>query len=181
MTRMEPSGKDVRIDEIDLLLLETLVRQPSLTYKKIAKSLHMDQRTVSKRMKTLTKEGVMKQIIEVDWSKLGLGATAYIGATTAKGIGYAQKLSDLVRDEPRIVKGYETLGTNQYLVKVIDTDIYKLRDSVMRDLDFLASELTVSLATKNLKEDYGSLLRYLRETKYPRSRSRSEFILNRET
>jgi len=178
---MESSGKGVEIDEIDLLLLETLVRHPSATYKKIAQSLHLDQRTVAKRIKTLTEAGVMKQIVEVDWVKLGLGATAYIGATTAKGIGYAQKLNDLVRDEPRIVKGYETLGTNQYLVKVIDTDIYTLRDSVLRELDVFASELTVSLATKNLKEDYGALLRYLRETKYPRSRSRSELVPKRET
>jgi len=178
---MESQGEEVEIDEIDLLLLETLVRHPSMTYKKIAQTLGLDQRTVAKRIKTLTKEGVMKQIIEVEWSKLGLGATAYVGATTAKGIGYGQKLNDLVRDEPRIVKGYETLGTFQYLFKIIDTDIYRMRDSVVRDLDLLASELTTSLATKNLKEDYGSLLRYLRETKYPRSRSRSELVPRRET
>jgi len=177
---MEPSGEVVEIDEIDRLLLETLVRHPSSTYKKVSQSLRLDQRTVAKRIKTLTKKGVMKQIVEVDWAKIGLGATAYVGATTAKGIGYSQKLNDLVKDEPRIVRGYETLGTYQYLIKVIDTDIYRLRDSVLRDLDTYASELTVSLATKNLKEDYGALLRYMRETKYPRSRGRSELIPRRD-
>jgi len=178
---MGTPGEKPDVDEVDLLILETLVRQPGINYKRIAQSLHLDQRTVAKRIKELTSQGVMKQIVEIDWSKLGLGATAYVGASTAKGIGYAQKLNELIRDEPRIVKSYETLGTYQFLIKAIDTDIYMMRGSVLRDLDPLSAELTTSLATKNIKEDYGSLLRYLRETRYPRSRGRSEMVPGKAT
>jgi len=173
---MESPERGYAPDELDLLLMEALVRHPGLNYKEIAKSLHVDQRTISKHVKALTRAGVLRQIVEIDWQKLGLQATAYVGSTTARGVGYTRKLNDLISSDPRVVKAYETLGTYQYLVKVIDTDMFKLRDSVLRDLDVLASDLAPSLVTKKLKEDYGSLLRYLRESKFPRSRSRSDVL-----
>jgi len=161
-------------DELDLLLMEELVRHPELNYKEIAKSLHVDQRTISKRVRALTDAGILKHVVEIEWKKLGLQATAYVGSTTSRGKDYARQLYDLIKSDPRVVKAYETLGTYQYLVKVIDTDMFNLRDSVLRDIDVLASDLAPSLVTKSLKEDYASLLRYLRETKFPRSRSRSD-------
>jgi len=173
---MESSKARLETDELDLLLLEALVRHPGTNYKQMAELLHIDQRTVAKRIKNLTDEGVLKPIIEIDWSKLGLNALAYIGSSTARGVDYVQKLNELIRTDPRIVKGYETLGAYQYLVKVIDTDTFAMRDQVVRDLDPLAAELTTSLVTKKIKEDYGALLRYLRETRFPRSRSDSDRI-----
>lgn len=171
---MESPEKLFAADEVDLLILEELVRHPGINYKEVAKSLHLDQRTVSKRVGALTKAGVLRRIVEIEWSKLGLQATAYVGSTTARGIDYARRLYELINSDPRVVKAYETLGTYQYLLKVIDIDMFKMRDSVLRDVDVLASDLAPSLVTKKLKEDYGSLLRYLRETKFPRSRAQSD-------
>ena len=163
-------------DEFDLLLLEAIVRRPEMNYKEIADLLKVDQRTVAKRMKGLTSEGVLKPTVEIDWSKLGLHAEALVGSTTAKGIGYSQKLNDLIRTDPRIVEAYETLGSFQYFMKVIETDTYSMRDSVLRDLDMLASELATTLVTKELKHDYRALIRYLRETRFPRTRNHGEVI-----
>jgi len=61
-------------------------------------------------------------------------------------------------------------------MKVIDTDVYNMRGSILNDLDDLASDLTTSLVTKRIKQDYGSLLRYIRETKFPSSRPRSQAV-----
>ena len=160
-------------DELDLMLLEVVVQHPEMNYKEIGKSLHVDQRTVAKRIRTMIREGVIKQTVEIDWSKLGLQAQAYVGSTTARGIDYAHKLYDIIGKDPRIVEGYETLGTYQYLVKIIDSDPFKMRDSVIRELDPLAADLTTSLVTKKLKQDYGALLRYLKETRFP-SKDKSE-------
>jgi hypothetical protein len=68
---------------------------------------------------------------------------------------------------------YETLGSFHYFMKVIDVNTYGMRDSVLRDIDVLAAELNTTLVTKKIKQDYRALIRYLRETKYPRSRERS--------
>jgi DNA-binding Lrp family transcriptional regulator len=160
------------MDESNLLLLEALVQLPEMSYKAIAKMLHMDQRTVAKRIKALTTQGVIRRTVEIDWSKLGFQAQAYVGSTTARGIEYARKLNELVVSDPRIVEVYETLGSFHYFMKVIDVNIYGMRDSVLRDIDVLAAELTTTLVTKKIKQDYRALIRYLRETKHPRSRER---------
>lgn len=175
-TAMTESEKAFKADELDLLLLEALVQNPETKYKEIARALHVDQRTVAKRIRTLSKEGVLKPAIDVDWSKLGLGAQAYVGSTTVRGIGYARKLNDLIATDPRIVEAYETLGTFHYFMEVIDTDVSEMRDSVLRDLDVLAADLTTSLVTKKIKQDHRSLLRFIRETRFPRSRPRSQAL-----
>jgi DNA-binding Lrp family transcriptional regulator len=171
---MSPEEIRFEVDDFDLLLLETLVQRPDASYKLIAKELNVDQRTVAKRIRTLIDEGVLKRSFEIDWPKLGLHADALVGSTTSRGIDYARKLNDLIMNDPRIAEAYETLGTYHYFMRIIETDMYKMRDSVLRDLDPLAAELTTTLVTKRLKNDYHSLIRYLRETKFPRTRERGD-------
>jgi hypothetical protein len=103
-------------------------------------------------------------------------AQAFVGSTTARGIDYARRLNELVRTDPRIVEAYETLGSYHYFMKIIETDTYRMRDSVLRDLDVLAADLTTTLVTKKLKQDYRSLIRYLTETRFPGSRYRANSI-----
>jgi DNA-binding Lrp family transcriptional regulator len=173
---MASSEKTFEADELDLLLLEALAQNPQISFKEIARMFDVDQRTVAKRIGILSKEGVLRQSIEIDWSKLGLRAQAYVGSTTARGIAYARKLNELMSTDPRVVTAYETLGTYHYTMKVIDTDVFEMRDSILRDLDALAADLTTSLVTKRIKQDYRSLLRYIRETRFPRSRFRSQAL-----
>ena len=162
-------------DLLDLLLLEALSQNPETSYKELGKLVGMDQRTVAKRVRRMTDLGVFKRSIEVDWTKLGL-TQALVGSTTARGMEYARKMSEIVETDPRIVEGYETLGSYNYFMKIIETDTFRLRDSVLRELDVLASELTTTLITKRVKQDYRSFLRYLRETKFPRTRERSSYV-----
>jgi DNA-binding Lrp family transcriptional regulator len=173
---LNASSPASEVDEIDLLILELLVGNPGTNYKTLAKSLNIDQRTVSRRVKALMDRGILKNSVVVDWAKLGFHAQAYVGSTTARGIDYARKLGELVRTDPRIVEAYETLGSFQYFMTIIETDTFKMRDSVLRDLDVLAAELTTTLVTNTLKQDYASLIRYLRETKFPRTRTRESLV-----
>jgi len=176
VTVMASSEETFEADELDLLLLEALAQHPHAEYTEIARMLNVDQRTVAKRISILYKEGVLKQSIEIDWTKLGLGAQAYVGSTASRGVSHAQKFRELMNTDPRIVTAYETLGTLHYTMKVIDTDVFKMRGSILNDLDDLASDLTTSLVTKRIKQDYRSLLRYVRETRFPSSRSRSQTL-----
>ena len=162
-------------DQLDLLLLEAMVHNPDISYKGLAELFRIDQRTVAKRVRKMMSDGVLKRSIEVDWAKLGL-AQALVGSTTARGIEYARKLNEIVDTDPRIVESYETLGSYHYFMKIVDADAYRMRDSVLRELDVLAADLTTILITKRIKQDYRSFLRYLRETKFPRTRERSSVI-----
>jgi len=172
---METTEAGPEPDLIDLLLLEAMIQSPESSFKELAKLLRLDQRTVAKRVRSLMDKGVFKRSVEVDWAKLGL-AQAFVGSTTARGIEYARKMSEIVDTDPRIVESYETLGSYHYFMKIIETDAYKMRDSVLRELDPLAADLTTTLMTKTVKHDYRSFVRYLRETRFPRTRERGGVV-----
>ena len=173
---MASEGIRFEADDFDFMLIEALVQHPGASYKLVARELHVDQRTVARRIKNLVRNGVLNPSFEIDWTKLGLQAEAWVGSTTARGIEYARKMNELVETDPRIVEAYETLGAYHYLMRVIDTDTYQMRASVLRDVDVLAAELTTTLVTKRLKKNYRSLIRYLRETRFPRTRDRKNNV-----
>jgi DNA-binding Lrp family transcriptional regulator len=172
---MEQSEPGSGVDEFDLLLLEAMVVNPATNYKELAELFKVDQRTVAKRVRDLTSRGILKHAVEVDWSKLGL-AQAVVGTTTTRGIDYARKMGEIVGSDPRIVEAYETLGSYHYFMKIIETDTFRMRDSVLRELDVLAADLTTTLITNRIKQDYRAFIRYLRETRFPRSRDRGNVI-----
>jgi len=172
---MESESAERKADRLDLLLLEALVQNPNASYKGLAELFDLDQRTVAKRVERMMKEGIFKRSIEVDWSKLGV-AQAMVGSATARGIEYARRLTEVIETDPRIVESYETLGSYNYFMKIIETDAYKMRGTVIRELDVLAADLTTTLVTKKVKHDYRSLIRYLRETEFPETRERGSLI-----
>jgi DNA-binding Lrp family transcriptional regulator len=162
------------VDELSLGIIEELLRNPAATYKEISEVLHCDQRTVARRIAELQSSGILKPSVEIDWRAMGLEVTAYVGLTTARTPKASDLLQSYIKDDPRIVEGYETLGSNQFFIRAIGKDIFSLRDTILRDLDPLAGDLTTSLVVSVIKpRDYFSLVRYLRETKFPRTRPSS--------
>jgi DNA-binding Lrp family transcriptional regulator len=158
------------LDEIDLRIMEAIVEKPDATFKDLSRPLNLDQRTIANRVKVLRTNMVLKLAYEVDWRKLGFTASAYVGSTTALGEKSVTNLSQFMRKDPRIVEAYETVGAHQYLMRVIETDLPSLRDSVLKDLEPLTADLTTTLVTSEIKRrDYLSLLRYYRGVRYPRS------------
>lgn len=163
----------VKIDELDLRILESVFMEPEANFKELAKALEVDQRTVAKRLRLLKRRGVLQRSFEIDWNKLGFEASAIVGATTAVGERAVGKLIDFIRADPRVVEAYQTVGESQYLLRIIQTDLQSLRDTVLRDLEPLTSELVTFLLTSEIKRrDYPSFVRFFREVNFPRSRGR---------
>jgi len=160
-------------DELDLKLLEAMLEHPEVTFKQLAKSMKMDQRTISRRIRVMKNAGVMRLVTEIDWSKVGLNARAYVGSGTALGQKYVSRLVEFIKSDPRIVEAYETVGDNQYLMNVFETDISKLRETVLRDLEPITSDLVTSVATSEVKRrDFLPLLRHIMEMRFPGSKTR---------
>jgi DNA-binding Lrp family transcriptional regulator len=151
-------------DDLDLHVLQDLSHNPELTYKELANSLKVDQRTVAKRILAMRENGVLIPAIEINWAKLGVRASAYVGSTTALGEKEVTKFYEFIRDNPRIVEAFKTIGAHQYFFRILDTDVQTLRDSVLRDLEPLTADLTTSLISSTVKEkDYSHFFQFLRE------------------
>ena len=154
-------------DNLDLLILEKLIEDGSTTFKNLAKLAKTDQRTIANRFARLKKEGVVKRTtIDVDWGKLGLTTIAFIGTSTSHGDESRKRLFEFIEREPRIFEFYTTLGSHEYSMIVLDSDMEKLRSDVCDKLEPLTMGLSTSIVVKPLKQpDHKRLLEYVRKSR----------------
>jgi Lrp/AsnC family leucine-responsive transcriptional regulator len=154
-----------RVDSLDIMILEKLLADGRMTFKELAVKTRTDQRTIANRFERMVRSGVIrKTTLDVDWSKLGLTASAFMGSTTALGEQDRKRLFDFIRTEPRVLESYATIGSHEYFLKVTDVDIPTLRAEVCAPLEPLTVDLTTSIVTNPIKDaDYAGLFRYLRK------------------
>ncbi|HZW85795.1 MAG TPA: Lrp/AsnC family transcriptional regulator [Nitrososphaerales archaeon] len=164
--------KAMVVDELDMLILGELSLNPKVTFRDLARKAMVDQRTVAKRVESMEKDGALKFTVSIDWSKIGVGAMAYVGSSTTIGEKTIANFLEYVRGDPRVVQAFETIGAHQYVLRVLEEDLPRLRETVLRELEPLTAELTTSVATLSVKDpgDF-KFLRYLRETRFPRTRT----------
>lgn len=154
-------------DELDLIILEYMSKDANIQFKQLAESLKVDQRTVAKRINKMKEEGVLRHKIEVEWSRLGLGISAYVGAETGLGEEDVKRLHDYIKKEPRIIEAYSTIGDQEYYFKVMEMDLQSLREEVMRQFEPITAKLTSSIISSQLKhQDDVSLIQFLRQRKF---------------
>jgi len=150
-------------DDLDLFILEKMIEDSTITFKQLAVLTKTDPRTIAKRFEHLRTIGIVRRAtIDVDWSKLGLGATAYIGTAT-RGEEIRQKLFEFIEHEPRVLEAYTTLGSHEYSMTVLDTSMEKLRAEICDRLEPLTTGLSTSIVVKTIKHaDHEGLLEYIR-------------------
>ena len=160
------------VDSLDLAILGNMLANGRVTFKELAEATKSDHRTIASRFQRMIELGIVKRTtVEVDWSKIGLTAWAYMGSTTALGEEDRRKLFDFMRREPRIIEAYTTIGSHEYFMKVVDRDIATLRSEICAPLEPLTVDLTTSLVVGNIKSaDYGGLMRYIERGNHGSSR-----------
>jgi len=159
---LERTVEPKRLDPLDLLILENMLEDSRITFKQLARIAKTDQRTIGNRFNRMLKRGVIKRAtIEIDWKKVGLTATAYMGSTTSLGEEDRKRLFNFIQREPRIVQAYTSIGSHEYFMKVMDHDIATLRSEVCSSLEPLTSGLTTSVLVNEIKKpQHEALLRY---------------------
>ena len=156
------------VDLLDLKILERMSADGRAAFKELASLTQSDQRTVASRFERLMELGIIKRVtIDIDWSKIGLAARAFMGGTTALGQKERGRLFRYLRKDPRIVWAATTIGSHEYFMETIDVDVKTLRREVCSELEPLTSNLGTSIVTDHMKErDHASLLGYLRKRRY---------------
>lgn len=162
-----PSRKGIyEADDLDLAVLAGLISDARTTFKELAIRNHSDQRTIANRYEQMVKCGVIRKVtLDVDWFRLGLTVSAFIGSRTSMRETARKRLFDFIRKEPRIIECHAAIGAHEYLLKVMDRDISTLRAEVGAPLEPLTAGLSTSVITETIKgTDYDGLFKYLRKT-----------------
>jgi DNA-binding Lrp family transcriptional regulator len=154
-------------DDLDLFVLEKLIEDSTITFKELATLAKTDQRTIAKRCERLRNAGIVRRAtVDVDWSKLGLTVTAFIGTATSHGDETREKLLEFIQAEPRVLEAYTTLGSHEYFMTVLDSNMEELRAEICDKLEPLTMGLSTSVIVKSIKRpDHQGLLRYLKSVR----------------
>ena len=151
-------------DALDLRMMELLAEDGSLSYKQLAEKLGVDKRTVSKHFEALKRNGALRITAEIDWSLIGVNAFAFVGTMTALGDEDVAKLYEFIKNEPRVIEAYSTLGSDEYFLVVLDRDLQTLREEVLRKLEPLTADLSTAIVSRRIKaKDHAAFLSFLRE------------------
>jgi Lrp/AsnC family transcriptional regulator, regulator for asnA, asnC and gidA len=84
------------MDKIDFLILSELVKNARMPFLEIAKKLGVSPFTIKSRYEKMVEEGIIfRSVIDIDLSKLGYQAKAFLFITTSPGSGKSVAIEGL--------------------------------------------------------------------------------------
>ncbi len=116
------------IDNVDLKILEVLIKNAKKPYTEVAKQVYVSGGTVHVRMKKLEEIGIVKgTTLQIDYAKLGFDVTAFIGIFLSKSELYDDVINQLkMVDE--VVSVHYTTGNYSMFAKIHCRDTNHLKD-----------------------------------------------------
>jgi Lrp/AsnC family transcriptional regulator, regulator for asnA, asnC and gidA len=122
------------IDELDLQILEILIKDSRTPYLEIARMCHVSGGTIHVRMKKMTDIGIIKGTkLMVDNTKLGYDVSGFIGIYLEKASNFNDVLEQLKKVK-EIVELHYTTGQYTIFIKVICKNIGGLQELLMNKI-----------------------------------------------
>lgn len=121
-------SKNYEIDNVDLQILDILTQNAKKPYTEVAKKVYVSGGTVHVRMRKLEEMGIVKgTTLELDYQKLGLGMTVFIGIFLEKSALYENVIEELKRIK-EITNLHYTTGNYSIFAKLYCKDTNHLKD-----------------------------------------------------
>ena len=142
-------GENLKVDNVDLKILEILMQDAKKPYTEVAKRAFVSGGTVHVRMNKMEEAGIVeKTTLKVNYAKLGYDITAFIGIFLQKSALYDQLMAAL-KNIPEITNIHYTTGNYSMFVKmhVKDTNHLKqvLHDKIQQVEGIERTETMISL------------------------------------
>ena len=125
-------AENLKIDNVDLKILEILMQDAKKPYTEVAKKAFVSGGTVHVRMSKMEEAGIVeKTTLKVNYAKLGYDITAFIGIFLQKSALYEQVMTAL-KTIPEVVSIHYTTGNYSMFVKIHCKDTNHLK-AVLHD------------------------------------------------
>jgi DNA-binding Lrp family transcriptional regulator len=145
----------VTLDEIDLRILGSILKDARKSYRKIADDINVSPPTVLSRVQKLEKGRIIKSYSAVlDHEKLGYDLTAVIEVTAVKGkITEVQKH---ISKFPNVCAVYDITGLTDMIIVAKFRNREELSNFVKKDMSLSYIERTnTHMVLITVKEDFG--------------------------
>ena len=142
-------GKNYEIDKVDLDILNTLTMDAKKPFTEVARKVYVSGGTVHVRMNKMEDAGiVLGSTLDLDYTKLGFGLTAFLGIYLSKSSLY-DKVFERLKQIDEIVSIHYTTGNYSMFIKLLcrDTSHLKdiLHDKIQKIDDIVRTETIISL------------------------------------
>ena len=112
--------KTEMLDEIDNQILGTLLTDSRTPLAHISKVVGISSPAIRERINKMKKEGIIKRFSTIiDYKKLGLGLTAFIGLSMDDSRCCQEDVFSELENIPRVLEAHFTNGDEDILVKVV--------------------------------------------------------------
>ena len=128
MLQIEQSMTNLKIDKLDLQILDALMHDAAQPYTELAKKLYVSGGTIHVRMRKLNEMGIVKSSsLQIDYEALGYDISAFLGIYLDKSSLY-DDVSSQLKAIPEIVSAHYTTGQYSIFAKIVCRDTNHLRD-----------------------------------------------------
>jgi len=142
------------IDEVDRKILNRLLDNSRVSYRKIAEEIGVSEATVFLRVKKLLEKGVIKRFtVELSPERIGKGLTAFV-LIKAEPQKYIQAL-DMMKEIDDIYEIYDVTGNYYSIVKIRTSSrekLAKIIDQIGMIEGISSTETTIVL--RKIKEEF---------------------------
>lgn len=118
-----------KLDEIDNQILDILMMDSRTPLSHISKKVGLSSPAIRERINKLDKEGIIKGFSTIiDYKKLGLNLTAFIGLTMDESKCCQEDVFTKLKKIPNVLEAHFTNGEEDILVKVVTKNTETLVD-----------------------------------------------------
>ncbi|KAF5068879.1 Regulatory protein AsnC [anaerobic digester metagenome] len=127
----------VQLDDLDLQILDILIKDARTPYLEIARICHVSGGTIHVRMKKMEDLGIIKGTkILLDMSKLGYDVCCFIGVYLDKTSSFQDAVSEMGKIK-EIVELHYTTGAYTLFAKVICKNISHLQELLLSSINLI--------------------------------------------
>ncbi|GAB5551425.1 MAG: Lrp/AsnC family transcriptional regulator [Saprospiraceae bacterium] len=115
----------VKLDAVDKRLLEFLQNDSKMNIKEVADQLNMTKTPIYERIKRYDREGIVEKYVAVinrDMVSNSMVVFCSVSLESQK-LEEIQKFSDAIKKIPEVMEGYLMGGANDFLLKVVVSDL----------------------------------------------------------
>jgi len=148
------TGAEVMIDDVDRLILASLQVDARVSFRQLAKKVHMSPAAVTTRVHALEQAGLIRGYrAQLDPEKLGRGTRAFIRLTAVSSTTRSvQSAEQIARDHPAVREVFLLLGDSDVVVYVEATDLQEL-DALVTALGSFGQTTTTLIVETLLSRD----------------------------
>jgi DNA-binding Lrp family transcriptional regulator len=120
----EEDGKQTRLDRLDVLILEQLQTDSSITNTELARRVELSPPGMQKRLTKLREAGVIRrEVALIDREMVGLDLLCFIQVTLSHHQPETvQGFREAIREMPEVLECHLATGEFDYLLKVVATN-----------------------------------------------------------